>query len=215
MCACCILCCQVMLEDLGGVNAGYFSAMLETYSYLVHMYAILVALCLTTGALACAQLPAYCCLQLRLILKCMCKVNVLYYMQGCADELQALQGNARITSQAGTLAMPLAKLVEDGASKLAQRATGISALKACCHIAAASHDADEALKQNKVSCCTNCLIYWLSNQWMRHRDCLKLHRSNRCWQLARLLQRLATMSGAIFTWWLTPVHCKTSRRSNY
>ena len=68
------------------------------------------------------------------------------------DEVQALQGNGRIRSQAGTLATPLAKLVEDGASKLAQRATGISALTACCHIAAASHDADEALKQNKVCC---------------------------------------------------------------
>ena len=54
-------------------------------------------------------------------------------------------------SQAGSLATPLAKLVEDGASKLAQRATGVSALMACCHIAAASHDADETLKQNKVS----------------------------------------------------------------
>lgn len=73
-------------------------------------------------------------------------------MQACGDELQALQGNARIGSQAGSLATPLAKLVQDGASKLAQRATGISAFTACCHIAAASHDADEALKQNKVSC---------------------------------------------------------------
>lgn len=73
-------------------------------------------------------------------------------MQACSAEMQALQGNARIRSQAGTLATPLAKLVEDGASKLAQRATGISALKACCHIAAASHDADEILKQSQVSC---------------------------------------------------------------
>lgn len=46
--------------------------------------------------------------------------------------------------------MPLGKLVEDGASKLAQRANGVSALLACCHIAAASHEADETLKQNKV-----------------------------------------------------------------
>lgn len=67
-----------------------------------------------------------------------------------ASGVQALQGNTRIRSQAAPLATPLAKLVEDGASKLAQRTTGVSALLACCHIAAASHEADEALKQNKV-----------------------------------------------------------------
>lgn len=71
--------------------------------------------------------------------------------------MQAVQGNTRIRSQAGSLAAPLAKLVEDGASKLAQRASGVSALMACCHIAAASHDADETLKQHKVVC-------WLQHQ---------------------------------------------------
>ena len=64
--------------------------------------------------------------------------------------VQALQGNARIRSQAGALARPLAKLVEDGASKLAQRTMGVSALLGCCLLAAASHEADEVLKENKV-----------------------------------------------------------------
>ena len=82
----------------------------------------------------------------------MCQIKSRDQTQVCDDEMQALQGNARIRSQAGTLATPLAKLVEDGASKLAQRATGVSALTACCHIAAASPDADEVLKQTKVSC---------------------------------------------------------------
>ena len=66
--------------------------------------------------------------------------------------VQAVQCNERIKSQAACLAAPLAKLVEEGASKLAQRANGVTALLACCHIAAASHDADQILKQNKVSC---------------------------------------------------------------
>ena len=65
--------------------------------------------------------------------------------------LQALQCNDHIKSQAASLAAPLAKLVEEGASKLAQRTNGVTALLACCHIAAASHDADQTLKQNKVN----------------------------------------------------------------
>ncbi|DBB12167.1 TPA: hypothetical protein ACH3X3_006274 [Trebouxia sp. C0006] len=64
--------------------------------------------------------------------------------------LQALQANSSIRSQAISLAAPLARLVEDGASKLAQRATGVSALLACCYLAAASHEADEVFKQHKV-----------------------------------------------------------------
>lgn len=65
--------------------------------------------------------------------------------------MQAVRGNAGIRSQAASLVGPLAKLVDDGASKLAQRATGVSALLACCYIAAASHEADEVLKQHKVN----------------------------------------------------------------
>ncbi len=64
--------------------------------------------------------------------------------------MQALQANSGIRSQASSLAAPLARLVEDGASKLAQRATGVSALLACCYLAAASHEADEVFKQHKV-----------------------------------------------------------------
>lgn len=192
-----------MLEDRGAVTAICFSAMLKTYTYLVHMYMLHTALFLTTCALACAQLSAHCSLLPALALHTDMYASSQVkscYMQGCAADMQALHGNARMRSQAGTLATPLAKLVEDGASKLAQRATGISALTACCHIAAASHDADEALKQNKVSCLHQLphLMVASSNQCMRRRGCLKLHRSHRCWQFARLLQRLATMSGAIF-----------------
>ena len=65
--------------------------------------------------------------------------------------MQALQANSIIRSQAISLAAPLARLVEDGASKLAQRAAGVSALLACCYLAAASHQADEVFKQHKVS----------------------------------------------------------------
>ncbi len=65
--------------------------------------------------------------------------------------MQALQANSSIRSQAISLAAPLARLVEDGASKLAQRATGVSALLACCYLAAASHEADEVFKQHKVT----------------------------------------------------------------
>jgi hypothetical protein len=65
--------------------------------------------------------------------------------------MQALQANSSIRSQAISLAAPLARLVEDGASKLAQRAPGVSALLACCYLAAASHEADEVFKQHKVT----------------------------------------------------------------
>ncbi len=65
--------------------------------------------------------------------------------------MQALQANSSIRSQAISLAAPLARLVEDGASKLAQRAAGVSALLACCYLAAASHEADEVFKQHKVT----------------------------------------------------------------
>ncbi len=65
--------------------------------------------------------------------------------------MQTLQANSGIRSQAISLAAPLARLVEDGASKLAQRATGVSALLACCYLAAASHEADEVFKQHKVT----------------------------------------------------------------
>ena len=71
---------------------------------------------------------------------------------------QALQTNPSIRAEAAALAVPLAKLVEEGASKLALRASGVSALLACCYIAAASHEADETFKQQKVqnSCTTAC-----------------------------------------------------------
>ncbi len=73
--------------------------------------------------------------------------------------MQALQANSSIRSQAISLAAPLARLVEDGASKLAQRATGVSALLACCYLAAASHEADEVFKQHKVTfACTLFLV---------------------------------------------------------
>lgn len=73
--------------------------------------------------------------------------------------MQSLQANFSIRSQASSLAAPLARLVEDGASKLAQRATGVSALLACCYLAAASHEADEVFKQHKVAfACILCSV---------------------------------------------------------
>ena len=67
-----------------------------------------------------------------------------------SGNMQALQANPGLRPKAVSLASPLAKLVEEGASKLAQRTTGVSALLACCYIAAASREADGIFKQHKV-----------------------------------------------------------------
>ena len=64
--------------------------------------------------------------------------------------MQAVQSNESIQAQAVELAPSLARLVEEGSSKLAQRASGVSALLAACYIAAASHEADEVFRQQKV-----------------------------------------------------------------
>ena len=94
--------------------------------------------------------------------------------------VQAVQANSSIRSQAVSLAAPLARLVEDGASKLAQRATGVSALLACCYLAAASHEADEVFKQHKVTfaCALLSAADSLHQSWYAsHDQCLKLNLS--------------------------------------
>ena len=70
-------------------------------------------------------------------------------MQPC--ELQAAQHNEGIQAETVALSPALARLVEEGSTKLAQRASGVSALTAACYIAAASQEADDDFRQNKVS----------------------------------------------------------------
>lgn len=73
--------------------------------------------------------------------------------------VQVLQGNESIQAQAVILAPSLARLVEEGSSKLAQRASGVSALLAACYIAAASHEADEVFRQQKVLLLAPCHLF--------------------------------------------------------
>lgn len=84
-------------------------------------------------------------------------------MQLC--DPQAVRHNEGIQAEAVAVAPVLARLVEEGSTKLAQRASGVSALTAACYIAAASQEADDVFRQNKVStavlpfcptqCCSN------------------------------------------------------------
>lgn len=61
-----------------------------------------------------------------------------------------MQQNKHIQAQAVATVPNLARLVEEGSSKLAQRASGVSALLSVCYIAAASGEANDILKEHKV-----------------------------------------------------------------
>ena len=74
-----------------------------------------------------------------------------------------MQRNEGLQAQTAPLAPALARLVEEGCSKLAQRASGMSALLAACYIAAASHDANEVFKQHKEGLTTVAVstsVFW-------------------------------------------------------